>query len=127
LKIKLYNISFLLTKDKTDVLSKMAGITFEDGVTSFRIMRNIQNISVELQTFESSRQKLVRQYGVENSETKIIEVLPNTPQMEEYLKQYNAMIQEEIEINILLLNPIHLKGFSPVELMQIDWMIEEPK
>jgi hypothetical protein len=128
-KIKLYNILYLLNKDKTDILSKMGQTPFDDGVTTFRVMKNIQSIAAELNSFESVRQKMVEKLGIENKETQKIEILPNTPQMEEYLKQMTAMSQEEIDINILLLNPAHLNGISPIELMQIDWMLmqEESK
>jgi hypothetical protein len=122
-KIKLYNILYLLNKDGTDVLSKMAKTSFDDGVTIFRVMKNIQNIAAELKSFEAIRQGVVEKLGVENKETQKIEILPNTPQMEEYLKQMNAMAQDEIDINIFMLNPEYLKGFTPVELMQIDWML----
>jgi hypothetical protein len=124
-KLKLYNILYLLNKDKSDILSKLGETQIEDGVTAFRLMRNIKNIAVELTNFESARQKLVLQYGTKKEGTDKIEILPNTPQMEEYLKQLNKLSQEELEINILLLNPQYLKGFKPLELFQIDWMLQD--
>jgi hypothetical protein len=36
----------------------------------------------------------------------------------------NDLLMQEVEINILTINPEKLSGYSPLEFLSIDWMLD---
>jgi len=106
-------------------LLKLLDKDIDDGTTSYRIGRNIKNLSSEWQNFEDSRISLVKKYGGEAKEDGSMEVLPENKG--EYSKQINEILSQEIEVNVLPLNVEFLKGLSPISIMAIDWLLEIKK
>ena len=115
MKIKLFHI--LNSKDALNILGAKS---FDDGVTCYRLARNIKNLNIELDNFEKIRTELIKKYGEEKRDGEI-EVRESNKN--EYIKQLDAILQQEIDIDILLLNPSKIIGVSPFNLIPIDWML----
>jgi predicted glycosyl hydrolase (DUF1957 family) len=118
-KIKLLDIL-----NSKEVLGEMGKKKDFDGLTSYKVARNIRNINIELENFEKVKTELIRKYG-EKKENGSIEVLESNK--DEYLKQLSEILQEEINIDVMQISPEKLFGVSPFELMSLDWMIEIEK
>jgi hypothetical protein len=118
-KIKLLDIL-----NSKEVLGEMGKKKDFDGLTSYKVARNIRNINIELENFEKVKTELIRKYG-EKKEDGSIEVLESNK--DEYLKQLSEILQEEINIDVMQISPEKLFGVSPFELMSLDWMIEIEK
>ena len=114
MKIKL----FYILKSK-DILEKLGSMKFDDGLTCYKIARNIKNINPELANFENIKKDLITKYG--NKEGDNITVSQDN--MDEYNKQINEILQQEIEINILPLSPEKLSGISPFDFLALDFML----
>ena len=103
-----------------DILEKLSIIKFADGVTSYKLLRNIKNISAELTHFYEIKNKLIEQYGNKKNDGSYEVPVSNR---DEFMKQLNELLQQEVEINVLTINPEKLSGYSPVDFLAIDWMI----
>lgn len=116
MKIRLVDIL-----NSKDILNKLASIKLEDGVTSFKLAHNSNKINPELIAFEKIKEDLIITYG-EKKEGDIIEV----PQKnrDEYNKQIIKLLEQELELDILLIDPAKISGISPGELMPVEWLFK---
>lgn len=115
MKIKL----IVLLKSK-DILEKVGCISFKDGLTSYRVYKNISNINKELENLEHFMNTLIEKYGEKQDDgsTKIVKY-------DEYNKSLQPVLDEDVEIEITKINPETLNGLSPFDIMGIEWMLEE--
>jgi hypothetical protein len=116
MKVKLFNLL-----DSKNIIEKLGLMTFNDGVTSYRLYKNIKIIGAELEDIEKARLELVKRYGTpkENGD---IEVLDD--KKDAYFKEFNIVLEQEVEINILPINPEKLSGISAFDLLLVEWMFE---
>jgi hypothetical protein len=115
-KIKLIDLI-----NSREILIKLASSRLEDGLTSLKLARNTKNINAELKIFDDVRNNLLLKYG-EKKENGMVEV--SAFNAEEYNKQMKEILEQEIDIDILLLNPEKTPGFSAMELLPIEWIFE---
>ena len=115
MKIKLLDIL-----NSKEVLIKLGDTSFSDGLTSYKIARNIKKINPEIETFEVSKKNLIQKYGKKEGDT---EPLPQKS-IDEYNMQMNEILAQEVDIDVSFISPEKLSGISPFELMAIDWMLE---
>ncbi|MCK9371386.1 hypothetical protein M0R04_15840 [Candidatus Dojkabacteria bacterium] len=96
-----------------------------DGVTTYKIGRNIDVINPELIRFEKSQKDLFEKY----SETVVDESGEETKKIpDEKLNDANKDLEEitesEVELDIMYINPEKFGGLSAVEMMAIDFMLK---
>ena len=123
MKIKLFKLI-----NAKDTLQKMGETSFDDGVVCYKIARNISAVNPEFENFEKTREGLIKKYGepTTDEETGADTGIMVTPaNMEEFQKQINEILQQDIEVNVTPINPEKIKGFKPLELMLVDWMLAE--
>jgi hypothetical protein len=118
--MKIKAIDILNSKE---VLTKLGSVKFEDGITSYKLIRNIKNIGFEMDNLERAKAELFIKYGTRDKDTTKI---PDDKK-DQFLKELNALLGMEVEIDILPISPEKISGFSPFELMPIDWMFEIEK
>jgi hypothetical protein len=106
-KIKLIDIL-----NSIETLEKLNQERFEDGITSYRVARNIKNINIELEHIDKAKNMLIEKYG-------------EREKRDTYNKEVNSLLEEEIELNILQISPAKLSGHSPMEFLSIYWMLCE--
>jgi|APFre7841882654_1041346.scaffolds.fasta_scaffold154422_1 hypothetical protein len=119
MKIKLSDI----LNSKT-ILEKLGSTKFEDGLIIYYLIKNIKNLSNEVDNFEKARISLVEKYGIKK-ENGISEVTQENKDI--FNKEINAIVAEEVEVNIFPINPSKISGFTPFELMPIEWLLEVEK
>ena len=123
MKIKLFRI---LKARK--ILSELGERKDFDGLTSLQISRNIDKIEPEGIKFDKANNDLIIKLGekkeveIEGKKEEGYQVPP--AKMDEYFKQLNEMTEIEIELDILLLDPARISGFSPMELLAIEWLFK---
>jgi hypothetical protein len=119
MKLKLVDIL-----NAKDIINKLGNMTFRDGATAYKMMRNIRNITPELKDFDIVKNQIMDKYGTKLPDGSI-QIPAN--KKDEYFKDINKLIEEEIEVNISLINPDEITDFAPFELMIIEWMLEPRK
>lgn len=121
MKIKLFRIL-----NSMKVLSELGKIKDFDGLTALKISRNTDKLEPEQIKFDKIHRELITKLGEKKAgatpEEDMIIVTPEN--RDEYSKQVNEMVEQEIEVDILLLDPTKINGFSPVEILSIEWMFE---
>ena len=116
MKVKL----IVLLKSK-DILAKVGEISFQDGLTGYRVYKNISNINKELENFDNFIKTLIEKYG----EKQVDGSMKVVKYKDEYNKSLQPILEEEVEIEITKINPKTLGGLSPFEIMGIEWMLEQ--
>ncbi len=123
MKLKLLDIL-----NSKNILEKLGERKDFDGLTTLKISRNIDKLNPERVKFDEVNRELIIKLGekkeveIEGKKEERYQVLPTN--MDEYFKQLNEILQQEMEIDILLLDPIKITGFSPLELMAVQWMFQ---
>jgi hypothetical protein len=99
---------------------------------SYAIAKNINKLEAELKVYNSERQKLIEKYSIKDENGKTIVDENNQIKIQEYIlgdwnKDIKDLLAIENEVDIHKFKIEDLNGFnmSPVELMIIDYMIEE--
>ena len=69
-------------------------------LASFKLGKALRVINNELQEFEKVRNDLITKHGTENKKTGNFEVKAGTKSMEEFIKELEPLLKEEIELNI---------------------------
>jgi hypothetical protein len=116
-KIKLIDIL-----NSIETLEKLNQERFEDGITSYRVARNIKNINIELEHIDKAKNMLIEKYGERDDKGAMS--IPKEKR-DTYNKEVNSLLEEEIELNILQISPAKLSGHSPMEFLSIYWMLCE--
>jgi hypothetical protein len=108
------------------ILSELGERKDFDGLTALKLSRNIDNLVPEHTKFEKVKNDLIIKYGEKKKEMfegKEQEVTRVTDaNIDEYTKQINEMVAQEIEVDILLLDPSKISGVSPRDLLPLEWM-----
>lgn len=92
-------------------------------VISYKLSKIVDKINKEIQIFEENRVKLVKKYGEEVKEGfKVKE-----ENIEVYAKELSELLDIEIQIEIPIITIKDLEGckLSPLELIQLSWLIKE--
>ena len=115
-----------------DILSKREALTklLEAELpvkAGFRLAKNVRLINDELIEYEKIRNDLVKKYGEEKDDT--VQVKENSPEMVEFLKELEIVLDEKVDIKI---KPIKLADLGeelkfPTKYMVdlIDFVIKE--
>jgi hypothetical protein len=107
--------------NSTAILDKLMSEQFDDGLIAYKLARNIKLIDNELIHYEAARKALLEKHGEKNKDNKL--EVP-VPKRDEFTKQLNEILAQEIDINILTINPEKLSCHSPLEFLSIEWMLE---
>ena len=100
---------------------------------SYLISKNIVKISDELKIYNEERQKLINKYGKKDENDKLIVDKNNQVTFGENTASWNKdfsellSIENEVDIKTFSIDKLDNVTLSPNELMQISYMIEEPK
>ena len=90
--------------------------------TSYWLARLTKKLQEHLQVIEELRMRLVKEYGVENAETHVIEVAPG--KVGAFYTEFNEVLAQEIEIDF---NPVELPSdglnIEPRILLALDKFI----
>ena len=121
------NIKLITLLDSKMVLEKMGNSKEYDGVTNYKIARNISVVNPELTNFEKAQNELIEKYGAklkdkDGNETKEMKV--TSVNMDIFAKEVTEILETEFDLDILLINPEKITGLSPFEMMAIDWMLK---
>ena len=100
---------------------------------SYAIAKNMAKIESELKTYNSEREKLLDKYAEKGEDGKLLIKDGNFTILQENQDNWNSDIAElleienEIDIHKFSINEFNGKTYdkSPMELMLIDYMIEE--
>ena len=115
-KVKLFRVI-----NSKDAINKMGEISSYDAKTAYQIARNIREIGSEFESFEKIRGDLITKYGSE-IEDGMIQV--DKKNIEVFNKELNDVLDVEVDLNIIMINPEKLPNTSPFDLVAIDWMLE---
>lgn len=94
--------------------------------SSARIVRLAQELDIHLAVIEGVRQQLIKQYGKEVDGD--IKILPNTPEMESFSKDWAELLVEEVEVKFeggKLKLPWTVE-IDPQSLLALDAFVEIP-
>ncbi|MDV3426669.1 MAG: hypothetical protein LIR50_05700 [Bacillota bacterium] len=101
---------------------------------SYAIAKNINTINKELSILEDEKQKLIKEYALKdehgNPQTEGVNFkFPNKEKENECNEKYNELLDIEVEIELKSIQSEELFkstiDFSPAELMQLDFMIND--
>lgn len=104
--------------NSVEILEKLKNEKFEDGVTTFKIARNIKRVNEELSLFYQAKESILTEFGIKNNEKIPVE------KRDEFTKAINNILAQTIDIDILQINPSKISGYSPMEILFIDWMLD---
>ena len=116
MKIKLGKIG-----NSKDALIKIGENSTYDAVTAYKIAKNIANVDLEIQRFETSRDNLIRKYGEKQDENMISVRQDKIP---EFNKEFSELLELEIEVDITMINLEKMSGLTPFDMIAIEWMLE---
>jgi len=94
--------------------------------SSARIVRLAQELDIHLAVIEGVRQQLIKQYGKEADGG--VKILPNTPEMEAFSKDWAELLAEEVEVKFeggKLKLPWTVE-IDPQSLLALDAFVEIP-
>jgi hypothetical protein len=102
-----------------DVLKNLGSQKMNASI-AFKIQRNIRKLNPEIENFQTVMKDIVEKYS--DKKDNYFEVRES--ERNEYQKELNELLKEEVEVDI---SQINIDDFSniqltPFELMQIDWM-----
>jgi len=100
---------------------------------SYVLAKNISKIEDELKLYNKEKQKLIDMYSIKDEEGKPLIEDNNIRIAEEYITDWNRDIKDLLDIeNEIDIHKFHIDelvnfncNMSPMELMLIDYMIEE--
>lgn len=100
---------------------------------SYALAKNIGKIEGELQIYNKEKQKLIDKYSIKDEEGKPLIEDNNIRIAEEYIMDWNRDIKDLLDIESEIdIHKFHIDelvnsncNMSPMELMLIDYMIEE--
>lgn len=126
--MKLKLIKLLNAQEGLQALANTKGLS---SVVAYRIAKNVKALDEELNTYEETRKKLVEEKANKDEEGKPIikddKYDLTNKALKEVNKELNALLEEEVDIDIkeLSLIDIDKAGLSALELSSIDFMIRE--
>jgi len=107
------------------VLQKIGESKEYDGVTTYKIGRNIEMINPELIRFEKSQKDLFDKYAktIKTEDGEEIKKVPSE-KIDDANKELAEITESEVELDIMHISPEKLTGLSALEMMAIDWMLK---
>ena len=107
------------------VLKKIGESKDYDGVTCYKISRNIDIANPEFARFEKHQAELFEKYA-ESTKDESGEEIKRIPDEKtgDADKELFEIVESEIELDIMYINPEKLTGLSPLEMMAIYWMLK---
>jgi hypothetical protein len=91
-------------------------------VTAYRIARNIKKVNTVLDAFDSTRKGIFDKYS-EPGEDGVM-AIPEAKK-EDASREFQALLDEDEELDIIRLPIEAFPELTPMELLSIEWMIEE--
>jgi len=118
MKLKLIDIL-----NSKNILDKLSITKFDSGVACYQLAHNLKNIDAELMNFDKIQKELIEKYG-EKKEDGSVQIEKSSASMDIYVTQMNEIMQQELDIDILTIDCKNIIGFTPIELVAIDWMLK---
>ena len=67
--------------------------------TSYEIAKLAKELKQNLELLNITRDKAIKRYGKQDETTKEVVLKPNTEEMTKFLEEFNALLEEEVEIS----------------------------
>ena len=115
MKVKLLNIV-----NSKNAITKLGEKTSYDAKTAYRIARNIKEIISELENFEKAKGELFKKYGEKDGD----DIKIKKENTDVFNKELSDILDIDVELDIIMINPEKLSGSSPFELLAVEWMLE---
>lgn len=97
---------------------------------SYKVSKMINKIQPEVRVYEETRQRLVRELGQEDTETKTISVKPEN--LEKFQNELKKLLEVEVDLTFGLTKEIEKISIQdldisiePKELLALDWLLTE--
>lgn len=96
-------------------------------LTAWRLLKTIQQIQKECNTFREFRVNKIKEYGVFDEQLNDYILNKDNPNFNKFIEELTPLLQEKSDINIVKINIEDLKetNLTIQELASIDWLIEE--
>lgn len=114
-----------------DTFNKILQQSFK-GSLAFQIARIVRELDKEMQTFNNEKTKLIQKYAEKDEKGNLIvdendNVKIDNSKIEEVNKEFESLLQTEIEINAekLSINNIDNFELTPQEMLNIEVFFEE--
>lgn len=121
------NVIELKYKDLLDPGVKESALYFLEAydfpvLFSHQVSKICQFIISELDQIELIRNKLVKKYGQEDPETKTFFIIKDTPEEQEYVKEFMKFLEENITCTLVKLNLVDIADYKikPKHLKNMD-------
>lgn len=116
-------LTYLLMLNAVPVLQEMGGKKFISVKGAYRVLRNIERINIELETFQKISMTIFDKYAEGEGEERKIpkDMIP------EHTRDMDELVEEKANVDIIPLTLDMLDGvdISPSDLMAVSFMIAE--
>jgi len=113
--------------NSVEALNKVAQQPMKAAV-SFRVAKNLKQLSEELAVYEQSRGDLIRKYGKENEEDGSFAIKPDSKELPLFQKEMNELLSVDVDLNgfkKIKLTQLSKCELSPQDMASIEFAIEE--
>ena len=113
--------------NSVDALNKVAQQPMK-AAASFRVAKNLKQLSEELAVYEQSRGDLIRKYGKENKEDGSFAIKPDSKDLPVFQKELNELLNVEVDLNgfkKIKLSQLSKCELSPQDMANMEFAIEE--
>ncbi len=118
------NLEQMLNAEQTLVKISQANLPT---LTAWRLLKTIQQIQKECNTFREFRANKIKEYGVFDEQINDYILNKDNPNFNKFLEDLTPLLQEQSDISIVKINIEDLKetNLTIQELASIDWLIED--
>ena len=113
--------------NSVDALNKVAQQPMK-AAASFRVAKNLKQLSEELAVYEQSRGDLIRKYGKENKEDGSFAIEPDSKDLPVFQKELNELLNVDVDLNgfkKIKLSQLSKCELSPQDMANMEFVIEE--
>jgi len=113
--------------NSVEALNKVAQQPMK-AAASFRVAKNLKQLSEELAVYEQSRGDLIRKYGKENEEDGSFAIKPDSKELPLFQKEMNELLSVDVDLNgfkKIKLTQLSKCELSPQDMASIEFAIEE--
>lgn len=105
-------------------LSALASAKQINAKAAYRISKIIKKLSDEIKDLNDSRNNLIKKYGEEKEGSVVV----SKDKTKEFIEEFNDLLKTEIEVSIekLPFECVESIQLTPIDFINLDWLIEEP-
>jgi len=106
-------------------LEKLSSGSGPSAKANYWIAKLVKTLSTELQSIEEQRKALIHKFGTKTDTGVTVE----KEKMEEYVKEFNSLLDSEVDLAITSLEVEYLDGIklTSADFLALDFAINEPK